>query len=609
MRALAVAALVTVGCQSAPMVVDDGCEGCSALTSDQLFDGTVGGPGTVVFRDGRIVKVVRGTAHIVTGTEEKLTGKTILPGLFDLHVHALHAATPYSYQGATNPVDDQWKAFLRAGVTSVLDLGASQHLVFAWRARLASGAILGPHLFAAGPFFTPTGGHPCYLGQPPADLCYQVDGPDQVAAAVAKVLPDKPDILKIILEAGAGGISIPRLDDGSIAAMAKAAGDAKLPLVAHVGAVQDVEDGLAAGVTRFAHLPLKDQLTPAQCQALAAANATVIPTLVLTDALFEVSRGALPLSDPALADDVPAETIAALGDPASVGAMQTLSYRGYASMWQQNAIANFKTCLAAGVKFVAGTDAGNPGNFHGRSLHRELQLYAQNGMSNQAALISATSAAADFVGASDLGRIAPGAVADLLVVDGNPLGDLAALDQIDRVYRGGQLIDRASLALPRGTSIVVMPTKNLAEGATCLEDDECGAAVCDPFEARCRAACSAAGSDGPCGNDAACIAAYLDDGTPVDLCYPSDGCDPVAQDCRNQAACVFLGNGATACELAGTGVAGASCAAGCARGTQCVGNFCLQLCAPGGANNGGCPMSKSCVDRSTEAGLSVGTCG
>jgi imidazolonepropionase-like amidohydrolase len=127
--------------------------------------------------------------------------------------------------------------------------------------------------------------------------------------------------------------------------------------------------------------------------------------------------------------------------------MTAPDYRAGAEALRQRAWANFRTLLAAGAKLVVGTDAGNPGTFHGLAVREELALFVALGMPPSRALAAATRDAADALGLADRGRIAPGARADLVAVDGDPTRDVGALARVALVLLGGVPVDREALRL------------------------------------------------------------------------------------------------------------------------------------------------------------------
>jgi imidazolonepropionase-like amidohydrolase len=578
-----------------------GCDGCVVLSGATVFDGAAAGIGHVVFRGERIEAVVLGPAEVIGGEVIDVSGHTVLPGLYDLHVHTPASAGPRGYFPSESLVDPHLAAMLRAGVTSFLDLGSSRRVIFEHRARIDAGRKLGPHMHAAGAMFTRTGGHPCLPGSPPGDACWFVDSVDDVPAAMDEALSEHPSVIKVIIESGVS-TPLPQLDFDQVKAIVDRAGDT--PVIAHVSEEEDIEMALAAGVRAFAHMPT-EPLSQATLDSLVMHQAVIVPTLAVFDGYHRVAEGTLDeLGDPALKDDVPEEVILVLGDPASVGRYRTNSFRSMAARWVEVGLANTKAAFDAGVRIAAGTDAGNAGTFHGLATARELELYVAAGLPPLAALRAATSEAAALLGDADGGRLAPGARADIVVVEGDATADVSALREVRRVFLAGMEIDRAALALPAHPDLEAMAPDERALGETCLGSGECASGLYCGWQDQCATVCT---SNAACPTGSACLP---QDTGLEGFCYVGDGCDPLAQDCVNGTACLWLGNAATLCWIASSAVAGEPCIEGsCAPGFTCsyTDNRCVALCDPAGANT--CPLGESCIDRSDDAGLPLGECG
>ncbi|MCC7534648.1 MAG: amidohydrolase family protein [Deltaproteobacteria bacterium] len=575
-----------------------GCDDCTTFVGGRVFDGTETRDLTVVVEGSTIRDVVEGEVRVEAGDTVDLAGKTLLPGLHDLHVHLFADATPYAYQAREDHLHDHLRAFLRAGVTTVLDVGSPQDAVFELRARLRAGQLLGPSVLAAGPLVTATGGHPCRDGAPPGQFCILVDEASDVDALMERLLPDDPDVVKVVLEAGFTASPLPRLRFDLLEDLRTAADSASVPTVAHVSRTEDVTAALDAGIRFFVHVPFEDPLTPEICARAAREGAVFVPTLVVIDNLVRLSEGRLTeLDDPSILDDVPQEVVDSLANRAFRPTLDPDFVAGF-----EVAEEGLRICMEAGVDIAAGTDCGNPGTFHGYGLRAELAHYVSAGMTPDAALATATRVAADALGLSDRGRIAPGARADLVVVEGDASEDITRLERVSAVWLAGEALDVESLALPRATPLERMPAPSPEAGETCLAGDACAEGHdCLSFpSSSCVAACSA--DDCPAG--AGCV--DLGEGPH---CYASDDCDLVAQDCPNGSSCLFVGSGVKMCLFAGRAAVGESCGFGsafCVRGTQCDGFVCRLHCRPGEAD--GCPMGEVCEDRSAMAGLPAGLC-
>jgi len=584
-----------------------GCPGCTVLTNGRLFDGQSAPLGALVIKDGRIAQLVPGEVTVTAGTEVDLSGKTVLPGLLDLHVHSAASAGPSGYSPSELLHEPHMRAMLRAGVTGYLDLGSSARRIFAYRARIESGVMRGPTLLAAGPLVTTSGGHPCYAGSPIGDSCLLVDKPADVSR-LEPLFSQKPDVLKLVIEGGTKSTPLPRIDTATIAAVVAAARTHGVTVVAHVSAAKDVEDGLDAGIRIFAHMPAYDLMSAALIARLVKEQAVIIPTAVVYENLYLAAHGKLTLDPSTLAADVPAGVLSALTDPTYQG--YSASYKTWTAEIWENAQKNLRACVQAGVTLAAGTDAGNPATFHGLSLHRELELYVAAGMTPAQAIAAATRGAADALGLTDRGALEVGRRADLLVVQGDPLTVITDTRKVAAVYLTGQMIDRDGLRLGGAASLTLKPVTDRKEGAVCLASGECAAGlVCDLWDARCAASCDPQSGAG-CTAGSACFPLTAD--YSKGYCFEGDGCDLFSQDCPNSAACIWLGNATTSCWYAAEDhTAGEACgpSSSCARGLQCnaYAGTCYELCDP--AAQGSCSdSSQSCQDLSQLAGQPAGQC-
>ena len=561
-----------------------------------IFDGTESFEGSVeVDAEGVIVAVERGPREETSGAIEIGDG-TLLPGLIDLHTHL----TASGGMIRTVPVDDHepnLKALLRNGVTSALHLGGMARVAFEVRRRERDGEITSPRLFAVGPFLDPPGSSHCGGGLQQLDHCLTVASPEAATAAVeALERAYGPDLIKITHDSGFPERRSNPYDDATLRAILAAAGTTTV--VAHIRNTVDIDTAVAAGVPVITHLPLDERFDAAQAAPWVAAGTRFIPTIALFGREQAIALGTFDFDDPTLALDAPEAAIEEVR-----GLSYTPEQAARVTEVRENVLHNFRSLLEAGAVVLAGTDAGVPGSFHGRTMVEELEEMVSQGMATEAALVGATSRAADLLGRPDLGRIAVGATADLLLVDGDPLADVSNLRRVRSVYLGGALVDRGALEVNRGVSLERDPSRLVDDAATCLRTSECEAAETCSRLYRCSARCE---SSADCAAEEFCAA----DIAGGRACYPSIGCDLIAQNCANGTACVPMSNGATWCASAGEASAGAECDGTtlqrlCARGLYCNGGTCEQLCAVGGA---GCPAGQGCASVEAETGVDVGTC-
>jgi imidazolonepropionase-like amidohydrolase len=442
LRRWSLSLLTLVACGEAePVSPYPPCPECTALTGGSIFDGESVRPGTLILRGTQIDSLIYDELPPEVGTTIDASGRTILPGLIDLHVHAYFPPTADGFTPVSSIARLQIQALLKNGVTSYLDLGGPSEALFADR-EASRRNLSYPRIFGVGPMMNAPGGHPCVAGPSPA--CAIVDA-SNAETTIASLLADDPDALKLIVEPG-WRTPVPTVDLATITAVVGAIGD-DVPLYVHVTRPADLDQALDLGVRRFAHLPFHELMTEAEAMRLAQLDALVIPTMMFVESIDRLARGALDeLDDPALVEDVHRTVIADLSDPTRIAGYTDPDTQRLAA----EALAILRTNLALlvrhGVRIGAGTDAGNVGNFHGRSLRRELAEYVTAGMTPAQALNSATRVAADALGQPQLGRLGPGLAADLLIVEGDPLQDLSALGRVRSVFKAGAPVDLASLS-------------------------------------------------------------------------------------------------------------------------------------------------------------------
>lgn len=384
-----------------------------------VVDTSAGGvtPADVVVADGRIQEVGAGLPAPAEAVELDATGLHVVPGLIDAHVHvtagtadlgAQMDASPYYVAAQTSAV---LAGMLRRGFTSVRDVGGADHGV---AAAVADGLWAGPRVHFGGKALSPTGGHADMrtAGQQVQDLhtCCAgigtvVDGVSEVRRAARNQLRTGADHVKVMLS---GGVASPtdRVDSlqfsaDEIRAVVEEAKNANRYVTGHAYTAAAVNRGLELGVRCIEHGNLIDEES---VRLFTEQDAFLVPTLVTYEYLkSEGASVGLPPASQAKVDHVLTAGLAAL----------ELAWRG-------------------GVKIVFGTDllGGMQHHQSGEFLIRGRVLPAADVLS------SATTTAAELLGrGGELGVIAEGALADLLLVEGNPLEDAAVLGEPDRNLR------------------------------------------------------------------------------------------------------------------------------------------------------------------------------
>lgn len=353
---------------------------------------------------------------------DRATGLAVVPGLIDTHVHLIGESTGSGADFLTWPLVTRSeervlhglanaRRALAAGVTTLRDLAADD-VQFSLRRALDAGVVEGPRIVAHG-MVGMTGGHadlfvpPAVRVRPPV-----ADGPDECRRLVRTWARAGADGIKIATSGGVLSMgdrpAWRNHTSEEVAAIVDEAHALGLRVAAHAHTEAGIEVALAHGVDSIEHGTL---MTAEQAALAAAAGVTLAPTLLINDRIAE-GRGAVP------------EQVATAVD--LVGQRDE----------------RLRAAERAGVDLVLGTDANG---FHvdfGEE-HLELRRMAEVlGWSAERAMLAATSRAADAIGRPDLGRIGPGAAADLVVVRGRPWEDLDALlpDRIVAVVCRGRVV-------------------------------------------------------------------------------------------------------------------------------------------------------------------------
>lgn len=385
-----------------------------------VFDGDKFLSPTDVSVEGGVLKAIGKNLKVDPGTKEvDATGDTLLPGLIDSHTHtwgdALHQALIF-------------------GVTTELDMFSDYKFDAEVRKREAAGQNLNAaDLRSSGTLVTAPKGHGTEYGLAIPTLTSAAEAQSFVDARIA----EGSDYIKIIYDDGSAyGLSIPTLTKEELAAVIAAAHKRSKMAVVHIGSQDGARDAIAAGADGLAHIFEDEPPSPDFVALVKQHHAFVIATLTVNESVSGKASGESLVADPRLSPYIDEQTAANLKKAFPHGAKSKTNF--------SYALAAVRELHAAGVPILAATDAPNPGTAHGVSVHRELELLVQAGLTPTEALRAATSVPAHIFGLNDRGRIAPGLRADLLLVRGDPSTDITATRDIVAVWKTGAEADRAS---------------------------------------------------------------------------------------------------------------------------------------------------------------------
>ncbi len=452
--ALALFAAGPAPAQSAPEPV--------ALTGATIVDGTMRPPrpdGVIVVRDGHIACVgSRADCPVLPGMRTvDLSGRWIMPGLVDTHVHfsqtgwvdgrpdALDLRERYPYEKTVAWLHDNreslYRSYLCCGVTSVFDVGGYP---WTWDLQAETAASTeAPRVRAAGPLLST---RDFWLNLPGQQQFIFTSDEERVRSAVRSHAAWGAAAVKIWYILGPGA------DRDRLSPLVHAIGDearkAGVPLIVHATGLWQAKDAVRAGAHLLVH-SVQDELVDDEFLDLARRQGTFYnPTLVVRDGYLQVSarsfqEGPQPLEcvDPTTLEKVRStDAVPASDGPPSLSALRERTAEGRRTMAE-----NLLRVHRAGIPVVMGTDAGNPLTLHGASVYIEMEAMQEAGLTPLEVLVAATRNGARAANIEDTGTLEPGMVADLVVLTADPLTDIGNVRTVTHVMRRGRLRARSDL--------------------------------------------------------------------------------------------------------------------------------------------------------------------
>jgi imidazolonepropionase-like amidohydrolase len=417
----------------------------------------ISGTGAPAIEDG--VLLVDGSRIVAVGSRDKvqipadaqtigLEGKFIIPGLISAHSHlglCQGAAGPQPDHYNRPNVQHQLEQYERYGVTSVLSLGANADVLYTWKDEQKRGQLAGADFFTADRGFGVNSGAPPF---PLPDQIYRPADPAEARAEVDQTAAHHPDLMKIWVDDLFG--KSPKLSPDiyqAIITEAHQVRDDSHPqgyrVAAHLFYLADAKLLVAAGINILAH-SVRDQPVDAELlSSMKAGGVIYVPTLDLDESQFIYAEHPGWMDDPFFTNAVDPQLLQRWLSPLYRKEMEanpnTPKNKAAAAVGQQN----LRTIFEAGVTVAMGTDSGAlPTRIPGFAEHRELQLMVQSGLSPIQALVCATKNSAQAIGATDRGTLEPGKQADFVVLNADPLTDIAHTTQIAFVVHRGTIVKR-----------------------------------------------------------------------------------------------------------------------------------------------------------------------
>jgi imidazolonepropionase-like amidohydrolase len=408
---------------------------------------------SILIRGDKITAVGSDIPH-AAGTEVvDGSGRFAIPGLWDMHVHLWHN-------------EHLFPMYLAYGITGLRDMGSDLGRVNQWRREITAGRLLGPRIETCGSavdgFPSTDPKLPVVVVRTAAEARQTYDRLDSQNVDFIEVLATLPREAYFALIERArkyyspvagyipGSVSVMEAIDArqksiehmSGILMACSSDEARLSKQ-HAFAIERKDWAAAAELESRAMASYSARKAEELFERMARFETRQVPTLVMLRRGAYVDTEKL-ATDPHLSY-IPPSIRKSWGDIEADRKKLPQDSLDFMRVEYEKLAGTLRTMRRAGVQVMAGTDTGNAYTFPGIDLHRELELLVQAGFTPLEALRSATSEPAQFLGTKDLGSIAPGKLADLVLLDANPLKDIRNTQKIAGVFVGGQYLSRAKL--------------------------------------------------------------------------------------------------------------------------------------------------------------------
>ncbi len=417
-----------------------------------LVDGTGKAPleaASILIEGGRFTKITSGNLKAPAGARIiDATGKTLLPGLIDMHAHLISGGfdTISEKSMSYDPVEQQraLKQMLYWGVTAVYVPVQPLESGMQLQSLVSRNAFPSPRLFISGAGFTAPGG---WGGANHPDARIELSDRSSIKQQVRRLANAKVEILKLFYDDMSSSFTrpLPKLKRELMEAVISEAHANKLKVMVHAYRTDDHKDAMRAGADVMAHSAITEPVDDEYLELARKSQTMYLATLSVYHDVFDEHSIRSLVAEEFVKRTVPQKTLKTLTDAEPLNSFEKSIRQDYIKQQLPTIDANLKKLSENGVAIGVGPDTGVPGSFPGIAVHREMELMVQAGVTPNRVLTAATKTAASYLGQQSLGTVEIGKTADLLLVRGNPLEDIKKTRNIEVVIRAGQVIDREKL--------------------------------------------------------------------------------------------------------------------------------------------------------------------
>lgn len=412
-----------------------------------LIDGTGRPPEagvSVLVRKERIERISRERISAPNAQRIDGTGRYLIPGLMDVHVH-LEGGVTVSPEALTKPAAEHavgvraLHGYLYSGVTTIYDAGNNPDFIFGLRAEERSGALIAPRVLATGGLVTYPGSHGAFEGATLVD-----DWPEAIPALTAHAARE-PDLVKLTYEARGWGARplVPMLPLDLMQRIVEWYNDRGIRVTVHVSGEQQAREAIFAGVDTLAHPVIQGPITDSFAHLMGAKRIPMASTLTIGDNYSRLAEHPEYLDQPLYRALLDAPEIARLKTKVRKE-WQERPWTWWMKIMTPIAQQNVRKIHDAGGVVALGTDQSL-----GAAVHRELELLVATGIEPLQAIRIATLNSAIFLGRErELGSIEAGKRADLVLLEADPAANIGNTTRILQVIKDGRVIDRGALDLP-----------------------------------------------------------------------------------------------------------------------------------------------------------------